>query len=467
MSDSQPAQPVFDPAAAHMQRPKLRPVRAFPAQIGDQQAMGLADARQVSEKMVFASPAAQFILPLMDGQRTVDEIVTQVGRGLTLEILQQLVAQLDDAGLLFGPSFDAILAKVRSDFDSTPNLPPGASANFADLLVSQVLTERGKSQGLPEGELATASDDEKAAISIERLKEVFNQFIDKALENSNNPSLDALPKAIVAPHLDYGRGWMNYGAAWGRLRVVDRPDRVIILGTNHFGEATGVCGCDKGYTTPFGTSEVDQGVVDGLKKNLGPDLAAKLFANRFDHEREHSIELQIAWIQHVLGKDDAGQFCKVFGALVHDPSVNSGESYDGNGVALDPFVDALRKTIADLPGRTLVVASADLSHVGPMFGDKQPLHIEGDEEGAKKAEAFRNQVFQHDREMLGHVVQNQPDNLLTAMAWQQNPTRWCSTGNLIATLKLVSPTKVDILNYAAALDPQSSSMVSSVAMAMT
>jgi predicted class III extradiol MEMO1 family dioxygenase len=467
MSETQQPQPVFNPNAPHQLRPKLRPVRAFPAQVGEHQAMGLADARQISEKMVFTAPAAQFILPLMDGQKGLDEIVQQVGRGLTRPILEQLVAQLDDAGLIFGPQFDALLAKVRADFDSAPTLPPGASANFADMLVSQTLVERGKEQGLPENQLAEATEEEKAALSQARLREVFDQFIDKSLEAAQNPSLDALPKAIVAPHLDYGRGWMNYGAAWGRLRVVDRPDRVIVLGTNHFGEATGVCGCDKGYQTPLGTCEVDGDVLIGLKKHLGAEQAAKLFANRYDHEREHSIELQIAWIQHVLGKDEAGNYCKVFGALIHDPAVNSGESYDGNGLGLDPFVEALRKTLAELPGKTLVVASADLSHVGPMFGDKQPLHIEGESEDAKKAEAFRNQVFQHDREMLGHVVQNQPDNLVAAMAWQQNPTRWCSTGNLVATLKLVQPTKIDILNYAAALDPQSSSMVSSVAIAMS
>lgn len=466
MSESQQPQPVFNPNAAHMQRPKLRAVRAFPAQLGEHQAMGLADARQISEKMVFTAPAAQFILPLMDGQKGIDEIVQAVGKGLTRPILEQLVAQLDDAGLIFGPTFDAMLAKVRSEFDSSPVLPPGASANFADMLVAQVLNERGKELGLPEGTAAEASDEEKATIAGQRLREIFDQFIAKALESSENPSLDALPKAIVAPHLDYGRGWMNYGAAWGRLRVVDRPDRVIILGTNHFGEATGVCGCDKGYQTPLGTCEIDSDVLIGLKKNLGDDQYAKMLANRYDHEREHSIELQIAWIQHVLGKDASGNYCKVFGALIHDPGVNNGESYDGNGLALDPFIEALRKTLANLPGKTLVVASADLSHVGPMFGDKQPLHVEGESEDSKKAEAFRNQVFQHDREMLTHVAQNQPDNLIAAMAWQQNPTRWCSTGNLVATLKLVQPSKIDILNYAAALDPQSSSMVSSVAMAM-
>lgn len=463
MSD---AQPVFNPAAPHMQRPKLRPVRAFPAQAGDQPVLGLADARQISDKMVFTAPAAQLILPLLTGEKGLDDIIGQVGRGLTRDFLEGLVAQLDDAGLLFGPTFEAMLAKVRQDFDSSPNLPPGQSANFVDMLVVQALQERGKEQGLPEGQPAEASDDEKTAIGLTKIREMFDLFMSKSLESAAAPSFDVLPKAVIAPHLDYARGWMNYGSTWGRLRVTDRPDRVVILGTNHFGEGTGVVGCDKGFATPLGLCELDSVLLDGLKKHLGPDGSARLFAHRYDHEREHSIELQIPWIQHVLGKDESGHFVKVFGAMVHDPAVNGGQSYDGNGLSIDDFVNAMRKTLSGLPGKTLVVASADLSHVGPMFGDQQPLHAEGEGEEAQKAEAFRNKVFQHDRELLSMLVAAKTDDVIASMQWQQNPTRWCSTGNLVAAMKIVGAERMEILNYAAALDPQSLSMVSSVSGAM-
>ncbi len=74
-----------------------------------------------------------------------------------------------------------------------------------------------------------------------------------------------------------------------------------------------------------------------------------------------------------FGKDAQGNYPKVFGALVHDPSVNNGESYDGERIAIQPFVDALREAIAKLPGKTLVISSADLSHAGPAFGDQLPL----------------------------------------------------------------------------------------------
>lgn len=436
--------PPFDPSLPHQQKPRLRPVRGFPVQAGQQMALGLADARQVSDKVVVTAPAVQVILPLMDGSRTVDQIVTEVGRGLTREILEGLIAQLDDAGLIEGPTFAAMLTKMRADFDATANLPPASTAAIAEALAEAALGEG-------------ATPEAKAAEAPARLKAAMDSWIDQALKNAPNPSFNELPKAIVVPHLDYPRGWLNYGAAWGRMRVVDRPDRVVVLGTNHFGEGTGVVACDKGYTTALGTCNADLDLIAHLRRRLGEPL----FANRYDHEREHSVELQIPWIQHILGTGANGEFPKVFGALVHDPAVNNGESYDGKGIGLQAFVDALREGLANLPGKTLLVASADLSHVGPSFGDEQTLA--GEEEAPT---AFRNKTFQHDREMIQHILENKPDALVASMAWQQNPTRWCSTGNLVATMLTVKPTKIEMLNYAAALDEQGLGMVSSVSMVM-
>lgn len=449
------AQPVFDPNAAHQQKPKLRPVRAFPAQFNQQMVMGLADARQISERVVFTSPAAQHLLPLMDGTRGLDEIVGQVGRGLTRPILEQLVAQLDDAALLFGPKYEALLAKTRAEFDAAPNLPPGSTAAFADALVVAKRQAEAQQAGKKPEEVQV-SEEEKVAEGPGLLAQAFEQWIAAALKDAKAPAFDSLPKAVLAPHIDYARGWVNYAHVWGRMRVVDRPDRVIILGTNHFGEATGVCGCDKGYQTPLGVSPVDVGVRDGLRKRLGD----KLFAHRFDHEREHSIELQVAWVQHALGKNDQGQFVPVFGALVHDPVVNGGESYDGQGVGMNEFVEAVRETIASLPGRTLVVSSADLSHAGPAFGDQQVLAGDG------PAEQFRNKVFQHDREMLELYRQGKHEDLIASMSWQQNPTRWCSVGNMTAAMRIVGASGGEILNYGAAMDEQGMSLVSTAAMVL-
>lgn len=439
--------PVFDPSDEHQQKPKLRRLRGFPLQAQGPQGqqitlLGLADAQQISEKVVATQPAFQVVLPLMDGSRDLDQIVGEIGRGLQRPMLEQFVAQLSDAGLIQGTVFDGLLAKHRENFDNADTLPPGSTAQYADLLVTQQY-----------GNDATA--EQKAEHGPRMLKERFDTWIEEALRDAEDPSLDTLPKAVIAPHLDYPRGWRNYANAYGRLRVVDRPDRVIVLGTNHFGQATGVCACDKGYQTPFGTCELAADALDALKARLG-DHAGAMLEHRYDHENEHSIELHIPWIQHVFG--DGDRFPKVLGVLIHDPAVNNGESYDGNGLALDPFIEALKATIAELPGKTLIVSSADLSHVGPAFGDQAKL-----EEGSAEGQQLREKTEAHDREMLAHIEKGAAQELVGAMAWQQNPTRWCSVGNLVATMQAVDAAEVRILNYHGATDEQGAALVTSIA----
>jgi predicted class III extradiol MEMO1 family dioxygenase len=439
-----PDAPKFDPGASHQQKPKLRPVRGFAAQAGDQPVLGLADARQISERVVFTHPAVQHLLPLMDGSRDLDAIIAEVGPGLTRDSLETLVAQLDSAALLEGPVFEELWTKTKATFDSSTVLPPGSTAAMAEGLAMQELGE-------------DSTPEQRAEKAPEALRAAMDQWIDKSLENADDPSFNTLPKAIVAPHIDYQRGWINYGAVWGRLRVVDRPDRVVILGTNHFGQSTGVCACDKGYESPFGVCEADTQLIESLRGKLGDEL----YEHRYDHEQEHSIELQIPWIQHCLGADESGKYPRVFGALVHDPAVNNGEGYGGAGVSLNAFVKAMKEVLGELGGTTLIVSSADLSHVGPAFGDSQALA--GD---APEAEQFRNKVLGHDREMLELFCQGKAEDLVSSMAWQQNPTRWCSTGNMIAAYQIAQPGEVRILNYSAAMDQQGMGMVSSSAAAM-
>lgn len=455
----------FDPSAAHHQRPRLRPIRAFGVQHEGQNLMGLADARSISEKVVFTSPAAQLILPHLTGEHDVDTIVKRVNESVASQpqlkgmetlgrpVLEQFIAQLDDAALIEGPNAEGLIAKARADFDSAPNLPPSVTAGFADMLVQQEYGE-------------DTTEEQKREHGAKKLRGVFDMWIAESLKSAEDPSFDALPRAIVAPHIDYPRGWLNYGAVYGRMRVVDKPDRIVILGTNHFGFGTGVVGCDKGFATPLGVSPVAGDVKDALARRLGAEGVRRLFEHKYDHEREHSIELHVAWAQHVFGpaEGEDGTHVPVFAALVHDPTVKAGQSYDGKGLDLTTFAEAMRAALAELPGRTLIVSSADLSHVGPQFGD--PTALAGEESENPQGVALRNKAIQQDRQMLETYAKNRPDELIAAMAWQKNPTRWCSIGNMVATLKIVQPREVRLLNYTAAMDQQGAGMVSSCAVAM-
>jgi AmmeMemoRadiSam system protein B len=448
----QPTQPIFDANSQHQQKPRLRPIRGFvaPAQAPDGkqvQMLGLADAKQISPKVVFTQPAMQGILQLFNGEHTLDDVVTQVGKGLSREILEPFVAQLFNAGLIEGQVFDDMWAKMKADFDSTDILPPAQTGAMADAIVDQLVKKEHQ---------RAATDEEKDEQGKEQLGEQMTAMMNQALANAEDPSFDCLPKAIVAPYVPYSQAFQMYGSLYGRLRVVDKPARIVVLGTNHFGEDTGVCGCDKGFRTPIGTCPADTQMIDALREKLGDGL----FEHRYDHEREHSIELQAAWLQHVFGDED-GNTPPIFAALVHDPVVNNGESYDGKGVALQPFVEALKEAIDSLEGPTLVVGSIELSHVGPSYGDQTQLA--GD---SPEADANRKKVVEQDQSLLKMVTENMPEDLVSSLAWQQNPTRWSSTGALVATMQSARPSEVRLLQYGGTMDQQGTAMISSAALVM-
>jgi len=449
MSDASPAgggqeAPRFDPSAPNQQRPRLRPVRGFAAKQGEQVLLGIMDAQQISQKVVFTTPAVQVILPHLTGENDLDKIVENVGQGLTRSMLEQLVAQLDDAGLIEGPTFEEMQAAMRREFDSAENLPPGATAQFADALAMEELGE-------------DAGEEQLREVGATRLREKFDGWIDQALRDAAKPSFDALPRGVIGPQLDYPRGWVNYANIYGRMRVVDRPDRVVILGTNHFGSGSGVVGCDKGYESPLGVCSLANDFRNALDGALDEQQRERLYEHRFDHEREHSIELHIPWIQHVFA-DAQGAAPTVYAALVHDPARNGGESYDGAGLGIEPFITALRTALEQVDGKTLLIASVDLSHIGPQFGDQTPMRDDN-----PQSVALRDQAMATDREMLELYSQGKPDEMIASMAWRQNPTRWCSLGAMTTIYRALEPATVEVLNYNTAVDPQGTAFVSSFA----
>jgi MEMO1 family protein len=446
--------PAFDVNAPHMQQPKLRPIRGFPLKQGEQVSLGIADATQVSSQVVIAPLQSQVLLPLMDGTKTLMQIL-EIASGehkLTLELhqLQDFVARLDAAGVLAGPTARAMLQKMRDEYDASAMLPPGMTVMFADAL-AQSKAQQDEEEPTP---------DFLAEHGGACLREQFVQWMDQIDDVMQVTPFETMPRAIMAPHIDYMRGWVDYATIWTRLRGLARPDRVVVLGTNHFGRSSGVCGCDKGFTTPLGEVALDTELVETLRSKLGDENAVRLFADRYDHEREHSVETQLPWMQVVFG-GDGGSVPPVFGALVHNPLVNGGMSYNGEGLDLEPFVDALKETLEALGGTTLIVCSADLSHVGAQFGDN--VQLVGEEEQVQEA---HEKVRTHDQQMLELFTQGKCDELIGTLAWQKNKTRWCSAGAMQTTAKLAASDSIELLGYHGAVDEGGASLVTYCSMAM-
>jgi AmmeMemoRadiSam system protein B len=116
---------------------------------------------------------------------------------------------------------------------------------------------------------------------------------------------------------------------------------------------------------------------------------------------------------------------------------------------------ALREVLGEVGGLTYFVSSADLSHVGPQFGEPKPVD-----------DARREEVERHDREHLAKFLENDSKGFLEAMEWCKNQTRWCSIGNMSTTVAIADADSVELIDYRQASDDRGAHLVSVASIAL-
>jgi AmmeMemoRadiSam system protein B len=145
------------------------------------------------------------------------------------------------------------------------------------------------------------------------------------------------PKAVVVPHAGYVYSGPVAASAYRRLATAKaRISRVVVLGPSHRVPVAGlaVSGAD-GFATPLGVIPVD---VDGREALLAQ---ANAVVDDRPHRLEHSLEVQLPFLQTVLGE------------FVLLPVAVGRADPDEVGVALARVWD---------DANTVVVVSTDLSH---------------------------------------------------------------------------------------------------------
>ncbi len=390
----------------HIQTPHLRPIQPLPMMKDGKPFVALRDPAMLVDQTIVVPAQVLQVLQQFRGERTIEQLAEQF-HGDAAQ-LADLASRLDQIGLLWGPTFERLENELKERLEDEGAFPPAATKSLGE--------------------------DEQAC------RDAINDY----LEQTDDPELEAPPIGIVAPHLDYERGWPNYAAAYYALGDLEPPDRVVILGTNHFGVGDGVVSTQYGFTSPMGQVRTDEAVIGALVARLGKPL----IIDQLDHIAEHSIELQLPWLQHAFGD------VSVVAALVPDPLVGLIED-DGERVDAQQFIAALREALDEVGGRTFFVASSDLSHVGPQFGEPRAVD-----------ERRRFDVERHDRDMLAKFLTGDAEEFLGAMKWNRNPTRWCSIGNMTALLALAQPNELELLDYRQAYDGRGQAMVSSAAIAL-
>lgn len=173
-------------------------------------------------------------------------------------------------------------------------------------------------------------------------------------------------KRIVAgnvPHAHYG---YSGDVAFNTFKTIfdnDVPDTVIILGIDHFKKDENILMKEGKWCTPFGCTSIDEEVADSLLKDKTIQQS-----NSFIDDDEHSIEVQIPFIQYlsIIHKKPV----KIVPVLINSQDEKT----------LDSIGTSISNTIKEFNDKNIVVVSSnDISHESPKhfqdINDKKLIDI--------------------------------------------------------------------------------------------
>ena len=121
--------------------------------------------------------------------------------------------------------------------------------------------------------------------------------IQRFLAQAETPTSDS-PKAIIAPHAGYVYSGPIAAQAYAQLRAArGRVQRVILLGPCHRVPVRGLALPDAAaFLTPLGRVPVDREAVDSIA------ALPQVVHSPAAHAMEHSLEVQLPFLQAVLGE---------------------------------------------------------------------------------------------------------------------------------------------------------------------
>ena len=153
-------------------------------------------------------------------------------------------------------------------------------------------------------------------------------------------------KAVICPHAGYMYSGACAAHAYKALAEAKIPDLYILIGPNHQSGQSSVS--SETIQTPLGIIRADQ--------NFARDLAAKKNLKLDDgvHAREHSVEVQLPFLQFVL-KEKMDKVKIVPIIISHDADLHQ--------VAID-----IKETLLDQDKKAVFIVSSDFTHYGYGYG---------------------------------------------------------------------------------------------------
>jgi AmmeMemoRadiSam system protein B len=393
--------------------PKIRVgIEAIAARYEGREVLVLRDRTGVSGDLAVERSAAD-ILGLLDGSFSVRDIQVALmrkhGLGLIgLEEIQGLVENLDKNLLLDNERYQNHLKELSRQFRES-SLRPAVHAGRA----------------YPEDPQA--------------LREQLNRFFQPPDGPGPQRSVEEGKRLIglIVPHIDFERG--GYCYAWGYSALPERNETelYVILGTCHLPMAHPFALTTKAFDTPLGRTPCAGDVAEMIAQHCGLDL----FQDELAHRAEHTIEFQIVFLQHLLGDQGGFQVLPILCGGFHQmleqrilPSV------------YEPYrrgLGAIMEVLETFKQRTCFIASVDLAHLGPQFGDAHPVQ-----------HSDLGLIQQDDHALFQAILEGDAESFYRRILAEGDRRRICGLPSIYTLLSLLQAEEIRLLNYGQAFHPQ-------------
>lgn len=361
------------------------------------------------------------IVARFDGTSTCEEIAKQAsketGERISVDLVVRLAGELEEGLFVDGAPYRRERARIEREF-ADADIRPASHAGGA-----------------------YHGDSKKLVEYIQ--KECFG----RSAAGNGAPPTNGSGKllGLIAPHIDPWRGARCYGEAYGALgkALPADADTFVLFGTSHAPMREPFALCRKAFDTPLGRLEADKDAIDGIAEACEFDA----YADQFNHKREHSLEFQAVFLRHLLGNRPA-RIIPILAGLGEQQSNGASPKHSR---AVERFLGAVRKVVD--AKRAVVIAGADLAHVGPRFGDPKPF-----DEGERAA------LDETDRESLDHARRGDAEGFWRHVADDLETRRVCGLAPIYSLLRTVaSGAQGHLRHYEQTVDPDEGSIVSHAA----
>jgi AmmeMemoRadiSam system protein B len=351
---------------------------------------------------------------MFNGQNTLRDIQAETmrqlgGVQLPLEFFAALVERLDAALFLHGPRFqDRVSHPIREPacIGTYPPEPEAIRRQLHNLFTGP------QGPGLP--------------VEPQR-----------AATQSGSPL-----RAALIPHIDYHRGGHSF--AWGFKEVFEQADAslFVIIATSHYSAHRFTLTC-KDTKTPLGIVNTDQTYIDRLEAHYGPGL----FDDELAHLPEHSVELEVVFLQYLYENRRAFRIVPLVVGSFQDCVL--GNLNPSARTDIGRMIEALRKVEAETSEPIFYIISGDLAHIGPKFGDRQPVN-----------EAQLHHSRHMDQSLLKQLEKADMASYFRVLAEEGDARRICGFPPTYTLLEAIRPSYGRLLHYDQYAHPQGFESVS-------